>query len=76
MSRPSLGTSETERLQIKITADEIKAIEDWRYANRVPSKSEAVRRLCAIALQVCAVNRHNGLDLHDFMVKFKLENEA
>lgn len=57
MARPKLGDSDTERLHIKITADEIKAIEDWRYANRVPSKSEAVRRLCAVALVAL-----NGLD--------------
>lgn len=50
MARPKLGTSETERLQLKITADEVRAIDDWRYANRVPSRSEAVRRLVRLAL--------------------------
>ncbi|MCO5083950.1 MAG: hypothetical protein M9955_20120 [Rhizobiaceae bacterium] len=51
MARPKLGESETERLHLKITADEIEAIDDWRYANRVPSRSEAVRRLVQIALK-------------------------
>lgn len=50
MARPKLGDSETERLHMKITKDELQAIEDWRYANRVPSKSEAVRRLVQIGL--------------------------
>lgn len=50
MARPSLGASVTERLHLKITTDEIKAIDDWRFSNRVPSRSEAVRRLCAMAL--------------------------
>lgn len=50
MARPKLGESETERLHVKITSDEITAIDDWRYANRVPSRSEAVRRLCQIGL--------------------------
>ena len=50
MARPTLGASETMRLHIPITADEIKAIDDWRFKNRVPSRSEAVRRLCSIAL--------------------------
>lgn len=50
MARPKLGDSETERLHVKITADEIKEIEDWRYANRVPSRSEAVRRLVQMGL--------------------------
>jgi hypothetical protein len=50
MARPKLGESETERLHIKITSDEIEAIDDWRFAKRVPSRSEAVRRLIQIAL--------------------------
>lgn len=50
MARPKLGESETERLHLKITADEVTAIDDWRFANRVPSRSEAVRRLCQIAI--------------------------
>lgn len=50
MARPRLGESETERLHVKISADEITSIEDWRYANRIPSRSEAVRRLCQIGL--------------------------
>lgn len=50
MARPKLGDSETERLQLKITKDEIEAIDDWRYANRVPSRSEAVRRLIQIGM--------------------------
>lgn len=51
MARPKLGESETKRLQMKITADEIRAIDDWRYENRVPTLSEAIRRLCKIALE-------------------------
>ncbi|WP_144223639.1 hypothetical protein [Mesorhizobium amorphae] len=50
MARPKLGDSETERLHVKITSDEIKAIDDWRYTNRVPSRSDAVRRLVQIGL--------------------------
>lgn len=50
MARPKLGEGETERLQMTITAEEIEAIDTWRYANRVPSRSEAIRRLCRIAI--------------------------
>lgn len=49
MARPKLGETDTERMQLKITSAEIAAIDDWRYANRVPNRSEAVRRLCKIA---------------------------
>ena len=50
MARPSLGDSPTKRLHMMITDDEIEAIESWCYKNRVPSLSEAVRRLIAIGL--------------------------
>ncbi|TKT78395.1 hypothetical protein [Aquamicrobium sp. LC103] len=50
MARPKLGDSETERLHMKITKAELQAIEDWQFAHRISSKSEAIRRLCKIAL--------------------------
>lgn len=34
-----------ERLQIMLDADELNAIEDFRYANRMPSRAAAVREL-------------------------------
>ncbi|KQT60380.1 MULTISPECIES: hypothetical protein [unclassified Aureimonas] len=52
MARPKLGEGDTQRLQLKISDEELKAIDDWRFANRVESRSEAVRRLCQIGLQV------------------------
>lgn len=57
MARPPLGESSTERLHLKITADEITAIDDWRFANRAPSRSEAVRRLLKIGLKA---EKENG----------------
>ena len=51
MTRPTLGESSTERLHMLITADEIKAIDDWQFARRVQSRSEAVRRLIHLGLQ-------------------------
>ncbi|MDX0487515.1 hypothetical protein GOC76_25345 [Sinorhizobium medicae] len=63
MARPKLGETETERMQLKITTAEIAAIDDWRFANRVPSRSEAVRRLCRIALiqQELAPSLHENM---------------
>jgi hypothetical protein len=52
MARPKLGDGESERLQMVITREELKAIEDWRYSRRVPSKSEAIRRLVQIGLRM------------------------
>jgi metal-responsive CopG/Arc/MetJ family transcriptional regulator len=34
-----------ERLQIMLTADELSALENWRYDKRMPSRSAAVREL-------------------------------
>lgn len=34
-----------ERLQIMLNADELQAVEDWRFAKRMPSRAAAVREL-------------------------------
>lgn len=52
MARPKLGESESKRLQMLITDDELAAIERWQHKNCIASKSEAIRRLCQIALMV------------------------
>lgn len=51
MARPKLGDSESKRLQMVITEDELQAIEDWRFKNRVQSKSDAIRRLVQIGIR-------------------------
>jgi hypothetical protein len=35
----------TVRLQIMLQADELQAIEDWRFAKRMPSRASAIREL-------------------------------
>jgi hypothetical protein len=50
MARPRLGEGASERLQMLFPAEEIEAIDAWRYDNRVPSRSEAIRRLVTIGL--------------------------
>jgi hypothetical protein len=34
-----------ERLQIMLTAEELKALDDWRFAKRMPSRAAAIREL-------------------------------
>ncbi|MCO5161697.1 MAG: hypothetical protein M9939_11205 [Mesorhizobium sp.] len=34
-----------ERLQIMLSAEELRAVEDWRFARRMPSRAAAVREL-------------------------------
>ena len=34
-----------ERLQIMLSSDELRALDDWRFARRMPSRAAAVREL-------------------------------
>jgi hypothetical protein len=37
--------SRGERLQIMLTREELRALDDWRFARRMPSRAAAVREL-------------------------------
>jgi hypothetical protein len=37
--------SRGERLQIMLTPEEVQALDDWRFAQRMPSRAAAVREL-------------------------------
>jgi hypothetical protein len=43
-----------ERLQIMLTPEEIGALDDWRFANRMPSRAAAIRELLRRGLGVNA----------------------
>lgn len=45
-----------ERLQIMLTAEELSALDDWRFARRMPSRASAIRELL-----------RRGLDAEGFM---------
>lgn len=38
------------RVPMMLSADELAAIDNWRFGNRVATRSEAIRRLCQIGL--------------------------
>lgn len=38
-------TNKPERLQIILTQDELAALDDWRFANRMPTRAAAIREL-------------------------------
>lgn len=38
-------TNRIERLQIMLTEEELRALDDWRFASRMPSRAAAVREL-------------------------------
>ena len=50
-----------ERLQIMLEVDELRALDDFRFTNRMPSRAAAVRELLRRGLGVDgAVNNGNG----------------
>jgi hypothetical protein len=46
------GLSRETRLQIMLSDEELAAIDDWRFEQRMPSRAAAIRRLLNIALRV------------------------
>ena len=44
--------SRPERLQIMLSAREIRALDDWRFAHRLPSRAAAIRELLRRGLGV------------------------
>jgi metal-responsive CopG/Arc/MetJ family transcriptional regulator len=46
------GLSRETRLQIMLDEDELTAIDDWRFKQRMPSRASAIRELLRIALQL------------------------
>lgn len=46
-----MPTRRAERLQVMLTADEVRMVEEWRFQNRMPSRSAAVRALMNLGLR-------------------------
>jgi hypothetical protein len=45
MSSNDKAPKRTEKLQLMLGPDELQAIDDWRFANRLPSRAAAIREL-------------------------------
>lgn len=45
MGRAMSSLERGERLQIMLTAEELRAVENWRFEKRMPSRAAAVREL-------------------------------
>ena len=45
------GVARETRLQIMLDEEELAAIDDWRFKQRMPSRASAIRELLRIALQ-------------------------
>jgi hypothetical protein len=49
------GAMRDERLQIMLDADELQALDDWRFKHRMPSRAAAVRELLRRGLAYAGV---------------------
>ena len=45
VSDQSRPPKRTEKLQLMLDLEELKAIDDWRFENRLPSRAAAIREL-------------------------------
>jgi hypothetical protein len=45
MSSNDKAPKRTEKLQLMLGPDELQAIDDWRFENRLPSRAAAIREL-------------------------------
>lgn len=63
-----------ERLQIMLTEEEVRRVEEWRFENRMPSRSAAVRALMNLGLRARtkildrAILLDGGVSSHDIGV--------
>lgn len=58
-----------ERLQIMLSAEELQAVEDWRFDKRMPSRAAAVRELLRRGLAADGfLTAQSGAKSHDFGV--------
>jgi hypothetical protein len=52
--------SRGERLQIMLTEEELTALDDWRFSQRMPSRAAAVRELLRRGLSAAGALSHDG----------------
>jgi hypothetical protein len=57
-----------ERLQIMLADEELAALDDWRFAKRMPSRASAVRELLKRGLAAEGVVVASGVHSKDFGV--------
>ena len=67
------GLTRETRLQIMLTEDELRALDDWRFKFRLPSRASAIRELlknglAAERVTIVAVNGSRGKRSADFGV--------
>jgi len=57
---PSSDLERQERLQIMLSAEELTALDNWRFSHRMPSRAAAVRELLRLGLKAQGVSLANS----------------
>lgn len=57
MSKEGNGREREERLQVMLNDEELTALDDWRFAMRMPSRAAAIRELLRRGLADVAVKK-------------------
>jgi len=66
-----------ERLQIMLTEEELRVLDDWRFARRMPSRAAAVRELLKRGLAAEGFERSDdGMRSKDYGVTGESEEES
>jgi hypothetical protein len=66
-----------ERLQVMLTAKELEALDNWRFATRMPSRASAIRELLKRGLSAQGFIKADGaMKSGDFGVGGKTDNGA
>jgi hypothetical protein len=69
MAKEKDNRERDERLQIMLTDEELRALDDWRFAMRMPSRAAAIRELLRLGLADVAQKKAiDGRKSRDFGV--------
>ena len=72
-----IGLNRGERLQIMLTQEELRVLDDWRFARRMPSRAAAIRELLKRGLAAEGFERSDdGMRSKDYGVTEGLEDES
>ncbi len=64
----STGRERGERLQIMLSGEELSALDDFRFKNRMPSRASAIREILRRGLGVNGASAKTGSKSSDFGV--------
>jgi hypothetical protein len=58
--KPDANELKDQRVHLLMSASELKAVDDWSFANRIRSRGEALRQLVALGLKAASKIAESG----------------